>query len=76
MVLNLIKYLKICSLALIFNLIFSGTVALCAGCNVYEAWAAVVVGAICGPLFLYCNWLLIDFDFDQIFENLRSGIDS
>ena len=53
-------------LGLIFNLFFSGTVALCAGCNVYEAWAAVVVGAICGPLFLCCNWLLIHCQVSQV----------
>ena len=58
---------KIRGLGLILNLVFSGTVALCAGCNVYEAWAAVVVGAICGPLFLCCNWLLIHCQVSQVF---------
>ena len=69
MVLILIKYLKIRSLGLILNLVFSGTVALCAGCNVYEAWAAVVVGAICNCLLIHC------LDFDQIFRNSQSWID-
>ena len=36
-----------------------GTVALCAGCNVFEAWAAVVVGAVSGPLFLLFQFLLL-----------------
>lgn len=38
---------------------FLGTVALCAGCNVYPAWAAVLIGALSGPLFIVCNYLLI-----------------
>jgi len=29
----------------------TGTVALCAGCNCFPAWAAVIVGAVAGPLF-------------------------
>ena len=36
-----------------------GTVALCAGCNIYPTWAAFVVGAIAGPLYLLSNWLLL-----------------
>ena len=36
-----------------------GTVALCAGCNIYPTWAAFVVGAIAGPLFLLSDWLLL-----------------
>ena len=36
-----------------------GTVALCAGCNVYPTWAAFMVGAIAGPIFLFFNWLLL-----------------
>ena len=39
--------------------------ALCAGCNVFEAWAAVVVGAVSGPLFLYFNQLLIRLKIDD-----------
>ena len=36
----------------------SGTVALCAGCNAMASWAAVVVGAISGPLFIFGQFLL------------------
>lgn len=43
----------------------SGTVALCAGCNVYDAWAAVVVGALSGPLFLYFNYVLLRLRIDD-----------
>ena len=39
--------------------IISGTVALCAGCNVYPAWAAVIIGAASGPLYLSFNWMLL-----------------
>lgn len=42
-----------------------GTVALCAGCNVFEAWAAVVVGAVSGPLFLFFRFLLIKYQIDD-----------
>lgn len=42
-----------------FCIVIVGTVALCAGCNVYPAWAAVLVGALSGPLFIVCNYLLI-----------------
>ena len=33
--------------------------ALCAGCNVYPAWAAVIIGALSGPLYLSFNWILL-----------------
>ena len=42
-----------------------GTVALCAGCNVFDAWAAVVVGALSGPLFLFFKYVLLRFNIDD-----------
>ena len=39
--------------------------ALCAGCNAYPAWAAVLVGAASGPLFLVFNWLLLRMRIDD-----------
>ena len=32
--------------------------ALCAGCNAMASWAAVVVGAVSGPLFLFGQFAL------------------
>ena len=37
----------------------SGTISLCAGCDLYHLWAAVVVGALSGPLFLFSKWILL-----------------
>ena len=39
--------------------------ALCAGCNVFPAWAAVVVGLISGPLFLFFNYYLLVLQIDD-----------
>ena len=55
--------------------IISGTVALCAGCNVYPAWAAVIIGAASGPLYLSFNWMLLrcqvsfGITIDKIYNN-------
>jgi Amt family ammonium transporter len=43
----------------------TGTVALCAGCNVYPAWAAVIIGALSGPLYLSFNWILLRCQIDD-----------
>ncbi len=43
----------------------TGTVALCAGCNVVDAWAAVVIGAVSGPLFVITQYLLIRCHIDD-----------
>ena len=43
----------------------SGTVALCAGCNAMASWAAVVVGAVSGPLFLFGQFALTRFGIDD-----------
>ena len=47
------------------GVISSGTVALCAGCNAMASWAAVVVGAISGPLFLFGQFLLTKLRIDD-----------
>ena len=43
----------------------AGTVALCAGCNAMASWAAVVVGAVSGPLFLCGQFALTKFGIDD-----------
>lgn len=53
------------SFLLTMNGSLTGTVALCAGCNVYQSWAAVVVGACCGPLFLYSRYFLLNMTIDD-----------
>jgi len=53
------------SFLLTMNGSLTGTVALCAGCNIYPTWAAFVVGAIAGPLFLLSNWLLVKLKIDD-----------
>ena len=37
-------------------------VALCGGCNVYEPWAALVVGAGAGFAFLSVHTLMLKYD--------------
>ncbi len=45
------------SLLTTINGSLTGTIALCAGCDVYEQWAAIVVGALSGPLFLFSKYV-------------------
>lgn len=42
-----------------------GMVALCGGCNVYEPWAALVVGAGAGFAFLSVHTLMLKFKLDD-----------
>jgi len=42
-----------------------GTVALCAGCDVYPAWGAVVVGGLSGPIFMVIKYILLRFKIDD-----------
>lgn len=37
----------------------SGTVALCAGCDLYASWGAVIVGAMSGPIFMVIKYILL-----------------
>ena len=49
-----------------FNFIcYLGTIALCAGCDVYKLWASVIVGALSGPLYLFGKYLLLRFRVDD-----------
>jgi Amt family ammonium transporter len=45
--------------------IISGTVALCAGCNCFPSWAAVLVGAVAGPLFKIFEIVLLRLRIDD-----------
>jgi Amt family ammonium transporter len=53
------------SLLTTINGSLTGTVALCAGCDVYELWASVAVGALAGPIFLVGKWLLLRYRVDD-----------
>ena len=48
-----------------YNFLKIGTIALCAGCNVYPSWAAVIVGGLSGPLFVFSNFLLVRCGIDD-----------
>ena len=50
---------------ILVNVYILGTIALCAGCDVLQLWAAVVIGALSGPLFLFAKWLLLRFKIDD-----------
>ena len=50
--------------------LLSGTIALCAGCDSFHSWAAVLVGALSGPLFLFCKWLLLRYKIDDPLDAL------
>jgi len=32
---------------------------MCAGCNVYEPWAAIVIGVIAGMAFVACHYAML-----------------
>ena len=45
--------------------LYSGTIALCAGCDVFPAWGSVIVGGFSGPLFVFFNYILIRCGIDD-----------
>ena len=53
------------SILLKIKLSIIGTIALCAGCNVYPAWASVIVGGLSGPIFVFCNYIMIRCGIDD-----------
>lgn len=53
------------SFLLTMNGSLTGTVALCAGCNVLPKWGTFVIGGLAGPIFLFFNWLLLRFKIDD-----------
>ena len=38
---------------------------MCAGCDVYPSWGAVVVGAMSGPIFMVVKYILLRFQIDD-----------
>merc|ERR1719499_2857575 len=53
------------SFLMTLNGALAGMVSLCAGCNVYEPWAALVVGAGGGFCFLAVHTLMLKFKLDD-----------
>jgi len=53
------------SFLMTLNGALAGMVSLCAGCNVYEPWAALVVGAGGGFCFLCVHTLMLKFKLDD-----------
>ena len=43
----------------------TGTVAVCAGCNVYPSWAAAFIGFIAGPVYIFGAKLLLKLQIDD-----------
>eukprot|EP00095_Tigriopus_kingsejongensis_P003363 maker-scaffold557_size137338-snap-gene-0.13 protein:Tk03363 transcript:maker-scaffold557_size137338-snap-gene-0.13-mRNA-1 annotation:"predicted protein" len=43
----------------------AGMVGLCAGCNVYQPWSAIVIGMICGVAFLLVHVAMLKMRFDD-----------
>ena len=43
----------------------SGMVSQCAGCNVYEPWAAFVIGSIAGAVFIVIDLLMLKLKLDD-----------
>ena len=39
----------------------SGMVSICAGCNLYEPWAAAVVSIISGILYVFFSRMMLSF---------------
>ena len=46
-------------------MIFPGMVSLCAGCNLYEPWAALIVGAMGGIGFLVVHFAMLKLKLDD-----------
>ena len=49
---------------------YVGTIALCAGCDLYPLWASVVIGLLCGPLFLCLKALLLKLGIDDPLDGI------
>ena len=45
--------------------LFSGMVAQCAGCNLYEPWAALLVGLMAGLVFIGLHDLMLFMKLDD-----------
>jgi Amt family ammonium transporter len=46
----------------------AGMVAQCSGCNVYQPWAAVVVGVIGGLAFLAVHFLMLKYNYSMSYD--------
>lgn len=53
------------SFLLTLNGALTGMVALCGGCNLYEPWAAMLVGAGAGVMFMTVHTLMLKFRLDD-----------
>lgn len=66
------------SLLTIINADLTGMVAMCAGCNVMEEWAAIVVGMVAGPTYICWSALIfklkIDDPLDAVAVHLGGGL--
>ena len=52
---------EVSSLDLHASRIFSGMVSICAGCNLYEPWAAAIVAIIAGILYVFFSRMMLAF---------------
>ena len=43
----------------------TATVAVCAGCDLYPSWAALLIGLVAGPVFLGADKLLLRLKIDD-----------
>jgi len=62
---NKFMFKQIWSFTLTLNGSLAGMVALCAGCNIYEPWAALIVGAIGGLGFMVFHSLMLRLQLDD-----------
>ena len=44
-----------------FDVFSIGMVSICAGCNLYEPWAAAVVSIVSGILYVFYSRLMLSF---------------
>lgn len=66
------------SLLMCINANLTGMVAMCAGCNVVEDWAAIIIGAVAGGVFIGWSELLflarVDDPLDAVAVHLGGGL--
>jgi Amt family ammonium transporter len=59
-------------------LFFAGMVSMCAGCNVFEPWAALLIGLMAGFVFIGIHTLMLRFKqddpLDAVAVHLGSGV--